>query len=83
MKKLFIPPPKDGGKPKKGHLCFDAAFETGHLLYLIMFAQRLICMAGNLGRVDLITAYEYDLFIRPDTCNPRYRSDTPFLMWWS
>ena len=29
--------------------------------------------AGNLGRVDYITEYEYDLFIRPDTCNPRFR----------
>ncbi|OXA52505.1 Cytosolic carboxypeptidase 6 [Folsomia candida] len=28
---------------------------------------------GNLGRVDFISEYEYDLFIRPDTCNPRYR----------
>ena len=28
---------------------------------------------GNLGRVDYITEYEYDLFIRPDTCNPRFR----------
>ncbi|CAG0883042.1 unnamed protein product [Cyprideis torosa] len=28
---------------------------------------------GNLGRVDFITEYEYDLFIRPDTCNPRFR----------
>ncbi|XP_025110591.1 cytosolic carboxypeptidase 6-like isoform X2 [Pomacea canaliculata] len=30
-------------------------------------------MHGNLGRVDYITEYEYDLFIRPDTCNPRFR----------
>lgn len=29
--------------------------------------------AGNLGRVDYITDFEYDLFIRPDTCNPRFR----------
>jgi hypothetical protein len=29
--------------------------------------------AGNLGRVDFINDYEYDLFVRPDTCNPRYR----------
>jgi len=29
--------------------------------------------AGNLGRVDYISDFEYDLFIRPDTCNPRYR----------
>ena len=28
---------------------------------------------GNLGRVDFITEFEYDLFIRPDTCNPRFR----------
>ena len=28
---------------------------------------------GNLGRVDYISEFEYDLFIRPDTCNPRYR----------
>lgn len=28
---------------------------------------------GNLGRVDYISDFEYDLFIRPDTCNPRYR----------
>ncbi|KAL2301892.1 hypothetical protein Nmel_011293 [Mimus melanotis] len=29
--------------------------------------------AGNLGRVDHVTEFEYDLFIRPDTCNPRFR----------
>lgn len=28
---------------------------------------------GNLGRVDYISEFEYDLFIRPDTCNPRFR----------
>ena len=28
---------------------------------------------GNLGRVDFITENEYDLFVRPDTCNPRVR----------
>ena len=31
VEKLLTPPPKDGGKTKKGHLCFDAAFETGNL----------------------------------------------------
>jgi len=37
-------------------------------------SQLVICFfAGNLGRVDLISEYEYDLFIRPDTCNPRFR----------
>ncbi|XP_074007907.1 cytosolic carboxypeptidase 6 [Numenius arquata] len=44
------------GQLKKGHLIFDACFES-----------------GNLGRVDHITEFEYDLFIRPDTCNPRFR----------
>lgn len=29
--------------------------------------------AGNLGRVDYISEFEFDLFIRPDTCNPRFR----------
>ncbi|XP_077929303.1 cytosolic carboxypeptidase 6 isoform X4 [Halichoerus grypus] len=29
--------------------------------------------AGNLGRVDQVSEFEYDLFIRPDTCNPRFR----------
>ena len=28
---------------------------------------------GNLGRVDFITENEYDVFVRPDTCNPRAR----------
>uniref|UniRef100_A0A0M3IEG8 Cytosolic carboxypeptidase 6 n=1 Tax=Ascaris lumbricoides TaxID=6252 RepID=A0A0M3IEG8_ASCLU len=28
---------------------------------------------GNLGRVDMINECEYDLFVRPDTCNPRHR----------
>ncbi|XP_001639517.2 cytosolic carboxypeptidase 6 [Nematostella vectensis] len=49
-------PPGYTGKTKKGHLIFDACFES-----------------GNLGRVDYITEFEYDLFIRPDTCNPRFR----------
>ena len=28
---------------------------------------------GNLGRIDYINDSEYDLFIRPDTCSPRFR----------
>lgn len=53
---MVIRPPGHSGKAKRGHLCFDAAFET-----------------GNLGRADLVGEFEYDLFLRPDTCNPRYR----------
>ena len=33
----------------------------------------LLPLAGNIGRVDFITENEYDLFVRPDTCNPRVR----------
>ncbi|XP_076462552.1 cytosolic carboxypeptidase 6-like [Babylonia areolata] len=56
VNKFAVVPPNYNGKPKKGHLIFDACFES-----------------GNLGRVDYITEFEYDLFIRPDTCNPRFR----------
>lgn len=56
VSRVIIRPPGHSGKAKRGHLCFDAAFET-----------------GNLGRADLVGEFEYDLFLRPDTCNPRYR----------
>ncbi|PIK59597.1 putative cytosolic carboxypeptidase 6-like, partial [Apostichopus japonicus] len=56
LNKFVVVPPGYTEQPKKGHLIFDASFES-----------------GNLGRVDFITDYEYDLFIRPDTCNPRFR----------
>ncbi|XP_073993899.1 cytosolic carboxypeptidase 6-like isoform X2 [Rhodnius prolixus] len=54
--RVVMRPPGHSGKAKKGHLCFDASFET-----------------GNLGLVELVSQYEYDLYIRPDTCNPRLR----------
>ena len=41
-------------------------------LYFIQSISHFFC-SGNLGRVDYISDFEYDLFIRPDTCNPRYR----------
>ena len=56
LSKYYALPPGSSGTPKKGHLMFDACFES-----------------GNLGRVDYITEFEYDLFVRPDTCNPRFR----------
>uniref|UniRef100_A0A5F9C712 Cytosolic carboxypeptidase N-terminal domain-containing protein n=1 Tax=Oryctolagus cuniculus TaxID=9986 RepID=A0A5F9C712_RABIT len=34
---------------------------------------RYSIVEGNLGRVDQVSEFEYDLFIRPDTCNPRFR----------
>ncbi|XP_061594196.1 cytosolic carboxypeptidase 6 [Cololabis saira] len=54
--KLMVNPPGYSGTPRKGHLVFDACFES-----------------GNLGRVDYISDFEFDLFIRPDTSNPRFR----------
>ncbi|CAF0742118.1 unnamed protein product [Adineta steineri] len=57
VQRVAIVPPNYEGKPKKGHLIFDASFEC-----------------GNLGRVDYVNDNEYDLFIRPDTCGPRFRS---------
>lgn len=56
INRQIMRPPGHSGKAKRGHLCFDASFES-----------------GNLGRVDLVNEYEYDLFIRPDTCSPRIR----------
>ncbi|XP_044766077.1 cytosolic carboxypeptidase 6-like isoform X2 [Coccinella septempunctata] len=56
VNRLIVRPPGHSGKAKRGHLCFDASFET-----------------GNLGRVDLINEFEYDLYIRPDSCSPRFR----------
>ncbi|KAF6216574.1 hypothetical protein GE061_000917 [Apolygus lucorum] len=41
--------------------------KKGHLCFDASFE------CGNLGFVDLINQHEYDLFIRPDTCNPRVR----------
>ena len=41
--------------------------KKGHLCFDSSFET------GNLGRVDFITENEYDLFVRPDTCNPRIR----------
>ncbi|XP_064521336.1 BEN domain-containing protein 5 isoform X4 [Pseudopipra pipra] len=56
VSKYIVLPAAYSGQPKKGHLIFDACFES-----------------GNLGRVAHVTEFEYDLFIRPDTCNPRFR----------
>ena len=44
------------GKAQKGHLAFEATFES-----------------ANLGKVDFVQDTEYDIYIRPDTCNPRHR----------
>lgn len=50
------PPDYKDNSYLKGHLTFDADFES-----------------GNLGRVEHAGNNEYDLFIRVDTCNQKYR----------
>lgn len=43
------------------------------VISLRLFGIMCYVFVGNLGRIDLVCEYEYDLFIRPDTCNPRHR----------
>jgi len=43
------------------------------LVHCAVWMSLSIVVSGNLGRVDYVSEFEYDLFIRPDTCNPRYR----------
>ncbi len=33
----------------------------------------LLDILGNLGRIDYVSDFEYDLYIRSDSCNPRHR----------
>ena len=47
--------------------CEHGKPQRGYLMFHACF------QSGNLGRVDSISTYEFDLFVRPDTCNPRYR----------
>eukprot|EP00095_Tigriopus_kingsejongensis_P006800 snap_masked-scaffold1064_size65302-processed-gene-0.3 protein:Tk06800 transcript:snap_masked-scaffold1064_size65302-processed-gene-0.3-mRNA-1 annotation:"cytosolic carboxypeptidase 6" len=78
VERVVMRPPGHSGKAKRGHLCFDASFETGEvdikaveMVDMVVSSWALI--SGNLGRVDFITENEYDLYIRPDTSNPRVR----------
>lgn len=41
--------------------------KKGHLVFDASFE------GGNLGKVDYVSEFEYDLYIRPDLANPRYR----------
>ncbi|GAB6022194.1 hypothetical protein CHUAL_006329 [Chamberlinius hualienensis] len=41
--------------------------KRGHLVFDAAYE------GGNLGKVDYVNELEYDLYIRPDTCNPRFR----------
>ncbi|RXN34599.1 cytosolic carboxypeptidase 6-like protein [Labeo rohita] len=84
VNKLMVTPPGYTGPPKKGHVIFDACFESVLAIFIISsiwlvykfnftHAYGRCFFQGNLGRVDYISEFEFDLFIRPDTCNPRFR----------
>ena len=74
VERIVMRPPGHSGKAKKGHLCFDAIFEAGTQILITQVCLWVnLINSGNLGRVDFINEFEYDLFVRPDTCNPRYR----------
>ncbi|KAE9547834.1 hypothetical protein FO519_008954 [Halicephalobus sp. NKZ332] len=53
--------------PVVGNISQKFSSGPGHLVFDANFE------CGNLGRVDELNPNEYDLFIRPDTCNPKYR----------
>ena len=63
MKKWWVISPKFASY----HQIIKVDPKKGHLIFDASFE------CGNLGRVDYITDIEYDVFIRPDTCNPRFR----------
>ena len=73
VQRIAIIPPNYEGKPKKGHLIFDASFECGMFETAAERWTASHAPLGNLGRVDYVNDNEYDLFIRPDTCCPRFR----------
>lgn len=74
VQRVAIVPPNYEGRAKKGHLIFDASFECGRLGESRFFqTSHSIKKIGNLGRIDYVNENEYDLFIRPDTCCPRFR----------
>ncbi|CAD5216263.1 unnamed protein product [Bursaphelenchus xylophilus] len=59
---MALPPPIVGNVTSS-----EEEMPRGHLIFDANFE------CGNLGRVDELSMFEYDLFIRPDTCNPKYR----------
>lgn len=79
VSRIVMRPPGHSGKAKKGHLCFDASFETGgctnrnFISHNTLLNEFFHFPKGNLGKVDLVSDFEYDLYIRPDTCNPYHR----------
>lgn len=52
---------------------FRVAWECSPCPLTAANVRSFIVLTGNLGRVDYISEFEFDLFVRPDTCNPRFR----------
>ena len=55
------------------HNIFEYLLLSCQFTFFVFLSSCVFIIAGNLGRVDYITENEYDIFIRPDTCNPRFR----------
>jgi cytosolic carboxypeptidase protein 6 len=74
VNRLIIRPAGHSGKAKKGEFPlvlqnpnFQSTLLPGNLCFDAAFET------GNLGNVLLVGEFEYDLCLRPDTCNPRHR----------
>ena len=46
VERVVMRPPGHSGKAKKGHLCFDAIYETGDILYRLHSSNTNIPMNG-------------------------------------
>lgn len=75
VNRVMITPPEHKGRPKQGHLIFNANFESGSHLspFDFFWISFTLIFLGNLARIDFVSECEFDLFIRPDTCNPKQR----------
>lgn len=64
---LYVPPLRPR---RRGRLIFDAEFESGIIREAI---EADMATSGNLGEVHAISDNEYELLIRPDSNNPKFR----------
>lgn len=76
-----FPPDVPAQLTVKGMLTFDAAYENGICVSIATVLYVMLSL-GNLGKVDYISEFEYDLYIRPDTCNPKSVSPHTLLISW-
>lgn len=77
VKDEIVKPPDEIGPVRFGHLMFGMDKNDLHVkLWPSQFLSKkkdADFESGNLGRVDYSGENEYDLYIRADTCNQKYR----------